>query len=139
MSANTAKLEGLHHIAMRANDYDASFKFYTEGLGMKRAYGWGEGDNRACMLDLGDGNYLELFSGGKGVPGEDVPDGSFLHLALRTHDVDGMFARALAAGAVPTTEPKDVPIEGDKPLVFRIAFCKGLNGEILEFFYNDVL
>ena len=44
-----------------------------------------------------------------------------------------------AAGARPTMEPKSVPIDGDRPLTFRIAFCKGLDGEVLEFFCNEEL
>ena len=130
---------GFHHIALRAYDFEATLKFYSEGLGFKRAYGWGEGDQRAAMLDTGDGNYLEVFAGGKRPHGEDPPEGALLHFALRVADTDAAFARAVAAGARPTVEPKSVPIDGDRPLTFRIAFCKGLDGEIIEFFCNEEL
>lgn len=48
-------------------DFDASFKFYTEGLGMKFYTSWGEGNGKIAMLDLGDGGILELFAGGEGM------------------------------------------------------------------------
>ena len=74
---------GFHHIALRVYDFDATLKFYIDGLGFKRTYGWGtdgrangEPDSRAAMLDTGDGNYLEVFAGGARKPGEAVPDAS---------------------------------------------------------------
>jgi glyoxylase I family protein len=130
---------GFHHVAIRAYDFDATVKFYEEGFGFQRAYGWGEGNGRAAMMDTGDGNYLEIFAGGKRAPGEDPPEGGILHYALRVADVNAAFDRAVAAGARPTVEPKDVPIQGDFPTTFRIAFVKGLDGEIIEFFHNDRL
>ena len=47
--------------------------------------------------------------------------------------------RARAAGATVTMETKTVPIAGDHTENFCIAFCKGLNGEIIEFFQNENL
>lgn len=137
---------GFHHIAIRAYDFDATLRFYIEGLGFQRVYGWGEDgrnkgekDTRAAMLDTGDGNYLEVFAGRTGTPGEEIPEGALLHFALRTADTGAALERARAAGAVVTVETKTVPIKGDTPQDFRIAFCKGLNGEIIEFFQNDTL
>src|ERR1044071_6054862 len=75
---------GVHHLALRANDFDATLKFYCEGVGFRRAYGWGEDgrakgerDSRIVLLDTGDGNYLEVFAGGTGI----LPEGAFFHLA----------------------------------------------------------
>ena len=125
---------GFHHIAMRVQDFDASVAFYTEGLGFKEKIAWGEGDKRAIMLDTGDGNYLELFAGGD----EPKPEGAVLHFALRTSDTDTAIERARDAGAEVTVEPKDVTIESrPAPTPVRLAFCKGPDGEIIEFFQND--
>ena len=137
MEKKNAHGPGFHHIAMRASDLDATVRFYEEGLGFRRAYGWGEGDGRAVMLDSGDGNYLEVFAGGKRAPGEDPPEGAVLHFALRIPDTDAAFRRAVDAGARPTVEPKDVTISGDPPVRVRLAFVKGPDGEIIEFFHND--
>lgn len=130
---------GFHHIALRAADFEATLRFYADGLGFVRAYGWGEGDGRAAMMDAGDGNYLEIFAGGRRAPGEDAPEGALLHYALRVPDAHAAYARALTAGARPHVEPKDVTIQGDRPVLVRIAFCKGLDGEIIEFFQNEDL
>jgi glyoxylase I family protein len=134
---------GFHHIAIRAYDFEATLKFYIEGLGFQRVYGWGADgrangakDSRAALLDVGDGNYLEVFAGRVGTPGEEIPEGGLLHFALRTADTAAALARAVAAGATVTMETKTVPIAGDHPEDFRIAFVKGLNGEIIEFFEN---
>jgi glyoxylase I family protein len=134
---------GFHHIAIRAYDFEATLKFYIEGLGFRRVYGWGhdgrangERDSRAVMLDTGDGNYLEVFAGRAGTPGEELPEGGLLHFALRTADTAAALERARAAGATVTMETKTVPIAGDHTEDFCIAFCKGLNGEIIEFFQN---
>jgi glyoxylase I family protein len=130
---------GFHHIALRVADFEATLRFYQEGFGFVRAYGWGEGDSRAAMLDTGDGNYLEVFAGGKAASGEDAPEGVLLHFALRTADVDGDYARALAAGAKSHIAPKDVILQGTPPVPVRLAFVRGLDGEIIEFFQNDAL
>lgn len=130
---------GFHHVALRAADFEATLRFYQEGLGFVRAYGWGEGDSRAAMLDTGNGDYLEVFAGGKSAPGAEPPEGALLHFALRTSDVDGAYARALAAGARSQVEPKDITIAGDPPVPVRLAFVRGLDGEVIEFFGNDAL
>ena len=130
---------GFHHVALRASDFEATLRFYQEGLGFVRAYGWGEGDGRAAMLDSGDGNYLEVFAGGKRAAVEEAPEGALLHFALRTADVDGDYARAMAAGARSQVEPKDVTISGEYPVPVRLAFVQGPDGEVIEFFQNDAL
>ena len=129
---------GFHHIAMRASDFDASVRFYVEGLGFTPKISWGQGDGRAVMLDTGDGNYLEIFAGGakaaaaQGKP----PAGTVLHFALRADSCDGAVDRARRAGATITTEPKDVDIPSTPVTKVRIAFCTGPDGETIEFFQN---
>jgi glyoxylase I family protein len=118
---------------MRVKDFDASVRFYTATLGFREKISWGEGAKRAIMLDTGDGNYLELFAGGADAP---KPEGAILHFALRTDDCDAALARARAAGAEVTMEPKSVEIPSTPPTAVRIAFCRGPDGEIIEFFQN---
>lgn len=125
---------GFHHIAMRVSDFDASVRFYTQVLGMTERICWGEDSKRAIMLDTGDGNYIELFAGGSQEP---KPEGMVLHFALRTDNCDAALERARAAGMQVTMEPKDVEIPSTPPTPVRIAFCKGPDGEVIEFFQND--
>ncbi|MEI6085869.1 MAG: VOC family protein [Verrucomicrobiota bacterium] len=127
---------GFHHVALRARDFDASVKFYTAGLGFTERIAWGEGNGRAVMLDTGDGNYLEIFAGGSGEP---RPEGALLHFALRTNDCDAATARAVAAGAMLTMPAKDVHIQSRPgPTPVRISFCQGPDGEVIEFFQNEL-
>lgn len=126
---------GFHHLAIKVRDFDATVAFYTEGLGFTEKIAWGEGDKRAVMLDTGDGNYVEVFSGGQD-PSE--ASGAIIHFALRTTDCDAATERARAAGGEITVEPKDVEIDSRPtgPTPVRIAFCKAPGGEIIEFFQN---
>ena len=124
---------GFHHVAIKVADFDKAVRFYTEGLGFVPAARWGEGDGRAILMDTGDGNFFELFAGGK-PPAETV--GPYTHVALRSDNVDAAIARAKAAGAVVTMEPRDVDIPSTPPLPVRIAFCTAPGGEVLEFFHT---
>ena len=128
---------GYHHVAIRASDFDDTLRFYREGLGFRVAVRWGQGDGRAALLDTGDGNYLEVFAGGKRSPGEPAPEGAILHYALRTADCDAALERARQAGAAVTMEPKTLALESQPKITIRIAFCKGPDGELIEFFQND--
>jgi glyoxylase I family protein len=121
---------GFHHIAIRVFDFDKTIAFYTEVLGFTERVRWGEDDNRAIMLDTGDGNYLEVFAGGK----EGKKDeGAFLHLALRSDNVSEAIELARAAGMEITVEPKEVELGG---IPVKIAFFKGPDGEIIELFQS---
>ncbi|MEI6432519.1 MAG: VOC family protein [bacterium] len=128
---------GYHHIALRARNFDKSFAFYTEGLGFTLAHQWGEGDGRIALLDLGDGNYLELFASAPGQSPDansDVPaPWPFFHLALRSTDVDHDIEVARALGCTITIEPKSVPVNGK---TIRGGFFLGPDGEVLEFFQH---
>jgi glyoxylase I family protein len=138
---------GFHHIAIRAYDFDATLKFYMEGLGCIRRHTWGKDereaggkDSRAAMLDCGDGNYIEVFAGREGTPGAELPEGGLLHFALRTSDTPAALERARNAGATVTMETKTVvPDNSETQIPFTIAFVRGLDGEIIEFFHSEEL
>lgn len=130
---------GFHHIALRARDFDRSLAFYVDGLGFTLAHRWGEGPGRIALLDLGDGNYLELFAAKPGqLPDDPPPAWPFFHLALRSINVDADIERVRALGCPITVEPKSVDV-GDPPKTIRVGFFLGPDGETLEFFYNDTL
>lgn len=123
---------GFHHLAIRVADFEASIRFYV-ALGFKEKIRWGEGDQRGILLDSGDGNYMEIFAGGSSDP---KPEGSFLHVAFRTNDIDAAIEVARAAGAEVTEEPKDLIICQDPRTPVRIAFFKGPDGELIELFQS---
>jgi catechol 2,3-dioxygenase-like lactoylglutathione lyase family enzyme len=124
---------GIHHVALKASDFDASVKFYCELLGFIPVLAWGEADGRGIMLDTGRGDCIEIFAGG--VPG-DRPEGAWLHLALKCEDVDGVLQKIRSAGRPVIMEPTDITIASATPLDIRIAFFRGPDGEILELFHE---
>lgn len=133
MPNNKIENVGVHHIALAVSDFDKSLRFYTEGLGFTQIAAWGEGEGRAVMLDIGNGSCFEIFANGTK---EAQSNEKFIHFAFSTTDPDSAYHNAIAAGAAPHIEPKDVTIESNPPMPVRIAFVKGLDGEILEFFKN---
>lgn len=124
-------IDGFHHVAMKVKDFDEVVEFYTDGLGFKKGITWGNGDERAVMIDVGNENYIEIFAGGKMA---DENEGAFMHIALKSQDCEKDLNRAVKAGAVVTVKVMNVDIPSNPVKKVRIAFCKGLNGEILEFF-----
>ncbi len=131
MENKVIKNAGFHHLALIASDFDKTMKFYLDGLGCSYVRGWGEGKDRIAMIDFGGGNLLEVFA--RGNDGEQQ-NARFLHLAIATTDPDGAYEAALRAGAVSVDPPKDVVIQAESPMPVRIAFVKGPDDEILEFF-----
>jgi glyoxylase I family protein len=132
MNASKGAVSGFHHVAFRAAKFDASVKFYTDGLGCRATTHWGKAPGRAVMIDTGEGSYIEIFEGAQ--PGG-KPEGALLHFALKTADCDASFQRAIGAGAIATMAPGDVTVDATpQPFSVRIAFCTGLDGETIEFF-----
>lgn len=132
MANDIIKGLGFHHIALKANDFEKSVEFY-KALGLKEMVGWGEGDKRIAMFDLGDGGRIELFAGGNDA---DFPaEGKYMHFAMCCDDVDEAYKIALSAGATEYKPPKTVPLDSyPEKIAIRIAFVLGPSGEQLEFF-----
>jgi glyoxylase I family protein len=128
---------GFHHVAIRCRDFDKSVEFYTAVLGCVPKITWGDKPKRAGMFDCGDGNYIELFERTDQPPASE--EGVLLHFALRTANTDEATARVRSAGFRITMEPKELDIPS-KPFVapVKISFCKGPDGEIIEFFQNEL-
>jgi len=121
----------VHHLALSAVDYDKSIKFYTEGLGFELVAEWGEGTGRGSLLDIGNGSHFEIFANGTA---NEQKDAKFAHYAFATSNPDLAYSNAMAAGAASQMEPKSLEIPANPPLPVRIAFVRGPDGEVLEFF-----
>ena len=126
---------GMHHTAVAARDFDRSVTFYRDVLGCRPKARWGEPPDRAVMLEVGGGAYVEVFER----PGSAsaAAEARLLHLCLRCENLDEVVARVRKAGATITVEPKDVDIhnqaEGEPATIaVRLAFFTGPDGEIIE-------
>lgn len=156
---NKTRANGLHHIGLFSRNLDATLRFYVDGLGFTRSYGWngalGEQASEqfnfvlpGVMLDAGDGNYFEVFPRDPSSP-ESEPVFPLNHIALRTADIDAAYQRALQHGGrshafhLPEKSwdgaPLIVTMHGAPERVARIAFVRGPDGELIEFFENDAL
>lgn len=132
-----------HHVAIRAQDFDATVKFYTEGLGFRVHFPFAVPGriDRAAFLDAGDGRFVEVFGqesnvqseGRRRAPEEERTEGALLHFCLRAADTDASYARAIAAGATSRVEPVTRQLSTNPLVEVRIAFVTGPNGEVIEF------
>ena len=128
---------GIHHVALRVKDFDASLKFYSQVLGFVEKIRWNESPKRVVLLDTGNRSYLELFESGTNAPKQ---EDAFWHLAFRVTDADALLEHCRAAGCEVWMEPKTLAsVGGNQGVDFRIAFCKGPDGELIEFFQCESL
>jgi glyoxylase I family protein len=127
---------GIHHVALRVRDFEVSIKFYESVLGFVEKVRWNETPKRVVLLDTGNGSYLELFENGQNAP---KPEDAFWHLAFRVKDAAAMLEHCRRAGCEVWMEPKTLSNLGGKGIEAKVAFCKGPDGELLEFFESDGL
>ena len=138
---------GFHHIAIRAVDFDATLRFYVEGLGFKVHFPFSVPGriDRAAFLDAGDGRFVEVFGQGSTVqsegrrrdPSEERTEGALLHFCLRATSTDDSYAKAIVVGGVSRVEPVTRRLSEDPPVEVRIAFVTGPNGEVIEFMQSE--
>ena len=149
---------GIHHVAIEAEDFETSLRFYTEGLGCVERLRFSESDRTIALLDTGDGSYIELFSpeeaaeesdaesdadssdeSGPRAEGGPQPSGPALfHFALHVKDCDAATDRARRAGAEVTKAPTDLTLDGDPPTPCRYSFVRGPSGESIELMQIDL-
>ncbi|MBR5783378.1 MAG: VOC family protein [Clostridia bacterium] len=125
-------ITGIHHIAIKAQGVDEFNKvlyFYGELLGLTEVRRWGSEESPIVMLDTGAG-LLEIFADAAEKP----TVGAVHHIAFATDDVDGHIEKVRNAGFEIIMEPKDIVIGSEPPYPARIAFCRGVLGEEVEFF-----
>ena len=109
MSGNNTTLGGggLHHVAIRTQDLDASVKFYTEVLGMKTVVAFKPDERSFVQLDAGDGSIVELMQDDKQV---EPPRATCTGTMLRTTEIEGDDA-VEAAGMEITVPVKAITLE----------------------------
>lgn len=133
----------IHHVAVRARDFEASLRFYQDALGLGEPYRWNAPPivERAAFLRGDGGTWIEIFGGHAGdeAPDPDPTRAGIGHLALTYDDVGTAFERAVAAGARPLEEPSARTLHGDPPISATLAFVAGPDGELIELYRNDAL
>lgn len=129
---------GFHHVALQTSNFEKSLMFYIEGLGFQLRTKWTSGTGKQlALIDIGDGNYFELFSDGEAGEESEPKAGSFFHLALRVNDTRAAFERAVEHGGIPHVEPKDAVLGEHGEITASLSFVKGPDGEQIEFFQEN--
>ncbi len=138
MSAQSKKVIGIHHIALRASNLENTLSFYAHAFGFQVIAQWNNGVQDIAMLDTGNGTILEVF--GAGVSSGSINEtqsGTFFHLALDVEDVDAVYTEALQYGAKEKIPPRDMTLPAKpQPISIRNAFLYGPDGESIELFYR---
>ena len=124
---------GTHHIALQTRDWEESLRLYRDVLGMAFVTEFQLGSRKAVLLDMGDGSCMELLSPSADTPTTDSPvvNDPVTHLSFATTDARAAIEHVREAGFDVTGEARDAQV-GSIPAT--VAFVKGPNGEIIEFF-----
>ncbi|WP_342415798.1 VOC family protein [Paenibacillus sp. FSL R10-2782] len=137
-------VKGLAHVAIQAQDYQATIAFYTEVLGFKRGHHWSlpsfqireasmliSPDQITC-LEIFDNDAVIPAQGKKASSEDEIAHGALLHFAFYVDDVNEIYQKALAHGARTFVKPDQLTL-GEPPLVVKNAVIYSPNGEVIEF------
>ncbi|MCE5258265.1 MAG: VOC family protein [Chloroflexi bacterium] len=102
-------ISGIAHICLRVADLERSVKFYTETLGMEKAFEFRKPDGTwfGQYIHVGGRNFIELFSAQLTAPAEGQ---SFAHFCLEVEDIEGTVRTLRERGA----EVTDAKLGGDQ-------------------------
>ncbi|MCW2985606.1 MAG: hypothetical protein JWR63_3176 [Conexibacter sp.] len=136
MSATPAERASVDHVGLSVADLDAAADFYDRAFAfaVEFAFDLGRDGIRGVMLRHPSGGRLELFERPGAEPGpqgrtpiETIGVRGFGHVALTAPDLDGLFAHAVAAGAIERVPPSPSPEPG-----VRFAFLADPEGNLVE-------
>jgi glyoxylase I family protein len=126
---------GLHHAPIQVRDWEATIRLYRDVLGMEvvNEFVGATSKRKIALLDIGDGNFIELFAPAAHTPapGSPAANDPIDHIGLATSDTRAAIEQVRQAGYEVTAEPRTVNVGHIRATV---AFFRGPNGEIIEFF-----
>ena len=127
-----------HHVALQTSDFEKSLKFYTEGLGFEVYNTFvASSGKKVALLDIGQGNYFEIFSDGEVKDDKRDYAGRYFHLALNVENAFDAYKRAVEYGGEEMGKaPREMELPTTPPMPVVIGFVKGPDGEEIEFFQN---
>ncbi|RAJ35634.1 VOC family protein [Pedobacter cryoconitis] len=141
---NDIGITGLHHIAIRAENFEQTVRFYTEVIGYSVGHTWSLPAfklKQAAMLKSPDGlSYLEIYDNQADIPAqgrqklahEAFVQTALLHICLTVKDSKIAYDMAIAGGATPCHEPMILHL-GNPAITVRNSLVYSPNGEVIEF------
>ncbi|WP_100403711.1 VOC family protein [Bacillus sp. FJAT-42315] len=135
--------QGLAHIALMANDYEETIRFYKTVFGFTEGHKWTlpsyKIDEATMLVSPDKVTCIEIFDRKAEVPAQgrkssdrtDVSYGALLHFAIYVSDVEKVYQRALDNKAVEIAKPDFLTL-GQLELIVHNALFEGLNGEVIE-------
>lgn len=141
---NDIGLSGLHHIAIRAENFDQTVRFYTEVLGYTIGHTWSLPEfnlKQAAMLKSPDGlSYIEIYDREADIPAqgrkkqeqEEFVQTALLHICLTVKDSKIAYEIAIAGGATPCHAPMVLHL-GHPAITVHNSLVYSPNGEVIEF------
>ncbi|MBB5638755.1 catechol 2,3-dioxygenase-like lactoylglutathione lyase family enzyme [Pedobacter cryoconitis] len=141
---NDIGISGLHHIAIRAENFDQTVGFYTQVLGYTIGHTWSLPEfnlKQAAMLKSPDGlSYIEIYDREADIPAqgrkklvqEEFVQTALLHICLTVKDSKIAYEMAIANGAIPCHEPMILHL-GNPAIIVRNSLVYSPNGEVIEF------
>ena len=141
---STTNVRGIHHIAIRAEDFEKSVRFYTDVLNCTVRHTWSGPDRnirQAAILKSSDGaSFIEIFDrddevasrGGEKNLGEKPAGEVLLHFAVTVNDAEQAYREALEFGCRSCKPPVTLEL-GHPPVSVKNALVYGPDGEIVEF------
>lgn len=125
------KQKGIHHVCLRVPNLQETAAFYRNTFDASLAAEWGEEgkEDHAFILDLGKGDYLEIF--GSSTPYE---LGKWQHVAIWTDHMEADYERALANGAKIISKPavSHIPTRSGQIVHMKYGFLEAPGGEVVE-------
>lgn len=125
------KQKGIHHVCLRVPDLHQTAAFYRNAFDAELVAEWGEEgkEDHAFILDLGTGDYLEIFG-----TSEPFSLGKWQHVAIWTDDMEKSYRRALKNGAKVSTQPaiSHIPTRSGQIVHMKFGFLEAPGGEIVE-------
>ena len=119
-------VKGFAHCALYTSRPEETVRFYEDVFGAENL-GDFQASSHGWWLRLGS-DILEVFQS------DDLGTGCFKHIAIACDDVDALYERAIAHGAVPMVAPKNATLALKEPVKARLAFVRGVAGEEIELF-----
>ena len=127
---------GMHHIGITTGHLSKTLELYQRGLGFQIRHIWGR-EKKVYMMEAPDHTFVEIFEGEPtpSVSHEPYANGEWMHLALRTDDIQKSYEQALSAGAKPLLKPSyaDIVEAVPAPVYMYFAYVSGFDGEQIEF------